>query len=112
MASTCAATFSARPWARLSASAWMTLATPAIWAACWAAPCALWPATSTCTSPPQAAAAVTVFRVAGLMLAWSCSAMTRAVMGICPWLSWLLLVLDDFGFVLELVHQGGHVGHF
>ena len=42
-----------------------------------AASAALAPATSTCTSPPQAAAAVTVFRVEGLMDLLSCSAMTR-----------------------------------
>jgi hypothetical protein len=46
------------------ASAWMTLATPAICAAALAAAPALCPATSTCTSPPHWAAAVTVLRVA------------------------------------------------
>lgn len=55
----------------------VTLATPAIWAAAAAAAPALWPATSTCTSPPQAAAAVTVLSVAPLMEALSCSATTR-----------------------------------
>jgi hypothetical protein len=80
MASTWAATFSARPCFRLAPSAWMTLATPAIWAAAAAAAAAFSPATSTCTSPPQALAAVTVLRVALLMLALSCSAITSAVM--------------------------------
>src|SRR3982750_2827201 len=84
----------------------MTLATPAMAAAALAAASAPLPATSTWTSPPHWAAAVTVLRVAGLMLALSCSATTSdasAVMSINS--------LDDFGFVLELVHQGGHVGH-
>jgi hypothetical protein len=40
---------------------------------------ALLPATSTCTSPPHWAAAVTVLRVAPLMDALSCSAITREV---------------------------------
>ena len=67
MASTCAATFSARPSARLGAvGVRCTLATPAICAAALAASAALAPATSTCTSPPQAMAAVTVLRVARL----------------------------------------------
>src|SRR2546427_12476590 len=57
----------------------MTLATPAIWLACCAAAPALWPATSTCTSPPQAAAAVTVLSVAPLMVALSCSAITSKI---------------------------------
>ena len=52
------------------------LGVPAATAAA-AAP-ALCPATSTWTSPPQAAAAVTVFRVAPLMDALSCSAITSA----------------------------------
>ena len=38
---------------------------------------ALWPATSTCTSPPHCSAAVTVLSVASLIVALSCSAMTR-----------------------------------
>ncbi len=49
-----------------------------------AAAAALWPATSTCTSAPMAAAAVTVFKVAPLMEALSCSAITRDVMCISP----------------------------
>src|SRR5256885_14445946 len=77
----------------------MTLATPAIWLACCAAAPALWPATSTCTSPPQAAAAVTVLSVAPLMVALSCSAITSTVMS------------DHLRFVLEFLDQGGHVGH-
>src|SRR5918994_2842709 len=99
MASTWAAMFSARPWAKCSPSAWMTLATPAIWAACLAASPALWPATSTWTSPPHLAAAVTVLRVAPLMEALSCSAITSAVMS------------DHLRFVLEFGHQRCHVGH-
>jgi hypothetical protein len=77
MATTCAATFSAKPWFRPAASACNTLLTPAIWLAAWAAAPASAPATSTWTSPPQATAAVTVLRVAPLMDALSCSAMTR-----------------------------------
>jgi len=69
-------------------SAWITLATPAIWLAALAAAPALCPATSTWTSPPHWAAAVTVLRVAPLMDALSCSAITRDVMnGSCIWLS-------------------------
>src|SRR5689334_25061940 len=103
MASTWAATFSARFSARLGLSATMTLETPAICAAALPASAALAPATSTWTSPPQASAAVTVLRVAGLTVAWSCSAITSAVMSLSS--------SDHFGFVLELVHQGGDVGH-
>src|SRR5688572_30412768 len=99
MASTCAATFSARPSARLGPSACSTLATPATCAAACAAAPALWPATSTCTSPPQAAAAVTVFNVAPLSVPWSCSAITSAA------------ISDHLRFVLQLGHQGGHVRH-
>src|SRR4051812_29583684 len=99
MASTCAATFSASPWASCSPSAWITLATPAICEAALAAPAALWPATSTWTSLPQAMAAVTVLKVAPLMVALSCSAMTRAVMS------------DHLGFGLEFLDQRRHVGH-
>src|SRR6185369_13401636 len=100
--------FSARPWARCSPSAWMTLATPAIWLAALAAPPALWPATRTWTSPPHWAAAVTVLRVAPLMEALSCSATTRAVMS-----SSLFGCArsNHLGFVLQLGHQRGHVGH-
>src|SRR3990167_4048297 len=149
MASTWAATFSARPCSRAAPSAWITLATPAILeAACAAAP-ALWPATRTCTSPPHWAAAVTVLRVAPLRLALSCSAITREVMSVV-----FLLNLggcrhqprssitrgrcaghrgraaphrgcrppggkarsgsggsNDLRFVLELVDQGGDIGH-
>src|SRR6218665_1824809 len=69
--------FSARPCARPGASACMTLATPAICAAAAAAAPALWPATSTCTSPAaQARAAVTGLSVAPLIDALSCSAIT------------------------------------
>src|SRR6185295_3955508 len=99
MASTWAAMFSASCSARLAPSAWITLATPAILAAACAAPAAFWPAISTWTSPPQAMAAVTVLRVAGLRVPWSCSAMTRLVMS------------DHLGFVLQLGHQRGHIGH-
>src|SRR5512143_678048 len=99
MPSTCAATFSASCSARLAPSACSTLATPAIWAAACAAPPALWPATSTCTSPPQSAAAVTVLSVAPLRVPCSCSAMTRTAMS------------DHLRFVLQLGHQRGHVGH-
>src|SRR2546428_529734 len=94
---------SARPSFRLAPSAWMTLATPAIWAAACAAAPAFSPATSTCTSPPQARAAVTVLSVALLMEALSCSAITRDVMSLSS--------LDHFGFVLELGHQRGNVRH-
>jgi hypothetical protein len=70
--------FTARA-ANASLSACSTLVTPAIWAAAAAAAAALAPATSTCTSPPHCSAAVTVLRVAALMDALSCSAITRAV---------------------------------
>src|SRR4051812_46753717 len=133
MARICAATFSARPWSRWAASAWITLATPATWDAALAASAAPLPATSTCTSPPIAAAALTVLRVAPLRALLSCSAMTRVVMGV--FLEWHFrhsraggnprgaamldsrlrgndwCGLDDLGDVLELVDQGGHVGH-
>src|SRR6478672_2712768 len=99
MASTWAATFSASPCASCSPSAWITLDTPAICAAALAAPAAPWPATSTWTSPPQASAAVTVLKVAPLMDALSCSAMTRDVMS------------DHLRFGLEFLHQRGDVGH-
>jgi hypothetical protein len=66
--------------AKCSPSAWITLDTPAICAAAFAASPALWPATRTWTSPPHCAAAVTVFKVAPLIEALSCSAMTREVM--------------------------------
>src|SRR6478735_847366 len=99
MASTWAAMFSARPWAKCSPSAWITLATPAIWLAALAAAPALWPATSTCTSPPHWEAAVTVLRVAPLMDALSCSAITSAV------------ISDHLRFVLQLRHQRGHIGY-
>src|SRR5262245_10377436 len=102
MASTWAATFSASCSASCGASACSTLATPAICAAACAAPAALWPAISTCTSPEQAAAAVIVLSVAPLRVPWSCSAMTSAVMSVSS---------DHLGFVLELVHERGHVGH-
>src|SRR5512139_34350 len=103
MASTCAAMFSARPWSRWAASAWITLATPAIWLAARAASPAPLPATSTCTSPPRAVAALTVLKVPPLRALLSCSAMTRVVMFGFP--------LDDLGDVLELVDQRGDVGH-
>ena len=61
-----------------------TFATPAICAAACAAAAALWPATSTCTSPPQATAAVTVFSVAPLSVPWSCSAITSAAIAARP----------------------------
>src|SRR5512133_3659289 len=99
MARICAAMFSARPWANCSPSAWMTLETPATCAAALADSTALWPATSTWTSPPQALAAVTVLRVAALRVALSCSAITSAVMS------------DHLGFVLELGNERRHVGH-
>src|SRR5688572_19136135 len=99
MASTWAAMFSARPWAKCSPSTWMTLATPAIWAAALAASPALWPAISTWTSPPHCAAAVTVLRVAPLTDALSCSATTSAVMS------------DHLGFVFEFCDEGGHIRH-
>src|SRR3990167_1579103 len=110
MASTWAAMFSARPCARYSASAWMTLDTPAIWAAAAAAGPALWPALSTCTSPLHWAAAATVLSVAPLMVALSCSAMTSAVMFCVPvfWWAW---GSDDFRLVFQLVDQGGHIRH-
>src|SRR5437868_5614378 len=99
MASTWAATFSARPCSKPGASACSTLATPAICAAALAASAALAPATSTCTSPPHWAAAVTVLRVAPLMEALSCSAITSAVMS------------DHLGFGLQLGYEGGNVRH-
>src|SRR5687767_8789178 len=77
----------------------MTLATPAICAAALAASPALWPATSTCTSPPHWAAAVTVLSVAPLMVALSCSATTREV------------ISDHLCFVLQLRHQCRYIGH-
>src|SRR5574337_301098 len=106
MARTWAARFSARPSFRAAPSAWRTLATPAILEAAAAAAPALSPATSTCTSAPQAAAAVTVLRVALLIEALSCSAMTSAVM-----FAFSCGPLDDLGFVPELGHEGGDVGH-
>src|SRR4051812_22708416 len=99
MASTWAATFSASPCASWAPSAWITLATPAICAAALAASPALVPATSTCTSPPQAMAAVTVFRVEGRIDLLSCSAITRAA------------ISDHLRFGLELLNQGGDIGH-
>src|SRR3990167_3921492 len=110
MASTWAAMFSARPCARYSASAWMTLDTPAIWAAAAAAGPALWPAISTCTSPPHWAAAATVLSVAPLMVALSCSAMTSAVMFCVPvfWWAW---GSDDLRLVLELFDESCHIRH-
>src|SRR5689334_4198882 len=99
MASTCAATFSASWCENCSPSAWITLATPAICAAALAASAALWPATSTCTSPPHWAAAVTVFRVAPRMDALSCSAMTRAAMS------------NHLCFSLQLGNQRRHIRH-
>jgi hypothetical protein len=86
--STWALTFSARLiGVRLAPSAWITLATPAICAAAWAA------APGSCCRRPargrrhrMAAAAVTVLRVAPLREALSCSAMTSAVMIRSPWL--------------------------
>src|SRR5690606_19990480 len=103
-----------RPWAKPSASACSTLATPATWAAAAAAGPALWPATSTCTSPPQASAAVTVLRVAPLRDALSCSAITRAVMDILHrWRTGLAAcpanTSNDLGDVLEFFDQLGHV---
>src|SRR3954464_6980821 len=77
----------------------MTFATPAICAACLAAAPALCPATSTCTSPPHCAAAVTVFKVAPRMDALSCSATTRDV------------ISNHLCFILELRHQRRHIGH-
>src|SRR5438477_4959 len=78
-----------------------TVSTPAwpLWAACLAASAAWCPAMSTCTSPRPACAAVTVFSVASLRLPWSCSAMTSEFMS------------DHLGFVLQLGHQRGDVGH-
>src|ERR1700712_95169 len=77
----------------------MTLVTPAICDACFAASPALCPATSTCTSPPHCAAAVTVLKVAPRIEALSCSATTSAV------------ISNHLGFVLQLRHQRRHVGH-
>src|SRR6218665_1901001 len=99
LAATRGATFLPRLCAKLGLSATITLATPAICAAALPASAALAPATSTCTSPPQAMAAGTVFRVAGLMLAWSCSAITSAAMS------------DHLRFVLEFFNESGHIGH-
>src|SRR5471032_1479158 len=111
-ASTCSAMFSARPSAKYAASATMTFETPAICAAAAAAPLALEPATSTCTSPPHWAAAMTVWRVLPFRLALSCSAITNATM-IFP--CTLMMNgpgrLDDFGFVAQLGNQRRHVGH-
>src|SRR5215472_3407057 len=67
--------------ANRAASACNTLLTPAIWAAASAAVCAFWPATRTWMSPPIFCAAATVFRVAALSAALSCSATTRIVTG-------------------------------
>src|SRR6218665_3102983 len=97
--STCAATFSARLCAKLGLSATITLATPAICAAAFPASAALAPATSPCPAPPQAMAGVTVFRVGGLTLAWSCSAIPSAAMS------------DHLRFVLEFFNESGHIGH-
>src|SRR5450830_2064962 len=112
MASTCSATFSARPSAKYGASATMTFVTPAICAAAAAAAEAFEPATSTCTSPPHWAAAVTVWWVLPFKVALSCSAITNATM-ICP-----VIVLgrrqsrlDDFGFGTQLGDQRGDVRH-
>src|SRR3954452_20541084 len=60
---------------------------------------ALNPATSTCTSGSHCKAAVTVLKVAPRMLAWSCSAITRAAMS------------DHLCVVLELGDEGRHVRH-
>src|SRR3954471_22164271 len=100
MASTCAATASARPWASGSASACSTLATPAICEAALAASAALWPATSTCTSPDlHAMAAAMVLRVEPLMDLLSWSAMTSTV------------ISDHLRFRFQLLHQRRDVGH-
>src|SRR5258707_8083805 len=91
--------FSARPCSKYSASACSTLATPAICDAAFAASPALWPAMSTCTSPPHWPAAVTVLRVAPLIDVLSCSAMTSAV------------ISDHLRFVLEFGDERRDVGH-
>src|SRR3989475_8779859 len=99
MASTCAATFSASCSASCGASANSTLATPAIWLACFAASAAFSPAISTCTSPPHWVAAVTVFKVAPFKSACSCSATTRTA------------ISDHLRFVLQLRDQRRDIGH-
>src|SRR5580698_6197514 len=102
MFSTVASTFSARPASSCGASASSTLATPATFAAASAAACALWPAISTCTSPPIFAAAATVFSVAAFSDALSCSAITRIVIS--------SVSSQHLGFGLELLDQRLHIG--
>src|SRR5436190_4304024 len=101
-ASTCAATFSARPCAKMSASACSTLATPSTAAAALAAPDEPEPATRTVTAPPSCLAAVIVLSVAGRMPALSCSAMTSALIS---------AMSDHLRFGLELGDERAHVGH-
>src|SRR5580698_11455488 len=101
MFSTVASTFSARPASSCGASASSTLATPATFAAASAAACALWPAISTCTSPPIFAAAATVLSVAAFSDALSCSAITRIVIS--------SVSLQHLGFGLQLLDQRLHI---
>src|SRR3984957_14369204 len=103
MFSTVASTFSARPASSCGASASSTLATPATFAAASAAACALWPAISTCTSPPIFAAAATVLSVAAFSDALSCSAITRIVIS--------SVSLQHLGFGLQLLDQRLHIRH-
>src|SRR5580692_1714619 len=101
MFSTVASTFSARPASSCGASANSTFATPATFAAASAAACALWPAISTCTSPPIFAAAATVLSVAAFSDALSCSAITRIVIS--------SVSLQHLGFGLQLLDQRLHL---
>src|SRR6185437_4355975 len=71
-------------------------------AAALAAPAQPAPATRTWTSPPIAAAAVTVLSVAGRIPALSCSATTSAFTS---------AISDHLRFVLQLGDQRRHVGH-
>jgi hypothetical protein len=75
------------------------LATPAICAAACAAAAGVGAGHQHMHFATAGTAAVTVLRVAPLIDALSCSAMTSAAMS------------DHLGFVLELGHQRGHVGH-
>src|SRR6185436_2007941 len=91
-----------RPWAKISASACSTLATPSMAAAALAAPAEPEPATSTVTAPPSCLAAVMVLSVAGRTPALSCSAMTSALIS---------AMSDHLRFGLELGDERAHVGH-
>src|SRR5487761_2057548 len=94
--------FSAKPCSKYVASACSTLATPTIWAAAFAVSAALWPAISTCTSPPPlltiSSAAVTVLSVAPSTVRLSCSAITSVA------------ISDHLRVVLEFGDQRRHVG--